>query len=98
MSTVKDKMIEELAIYVATVRDGGDVGLDDEQMAAKAFGILSEAAESNMEGGDFGVLSDLLTMDVEEFIEDTWGAPVPNDNAAALRQAAEILLKVAESL
>ena len=67
MSTVKDKMIEELAIYVATVRDGGDVGLDDEQMAAKAFGILSEAAESNMEGGDFGVLSDLLTMDVEEF-------------------------------
>lgn len=95
MSTVKDKMIEALAIYVAEVRDGRDASVNDEDVAANAWDILAEAASDNMEGGDYGVLSDLLLMPVEDYLSVPDAA---SDNKAALKTAAEILLKVAESL
>jgi hypothetical protein len=105
MATVKDKMIEELAIYVASVRDGEDAMLDDETIAEKAFDRLATAASDNMEGGDYGVLSDLLLMEVEEFVtvEDTWGvrgldALLATAKKQELTDAVEALLNIVKSL
>jgi hypothetical protein len=87
---------QALAEYAETVIDRGiGYGSSPKSIAGAAWEAMVDALVEA--GADINVMGAFFDTEAEDYVEDL-DDEEPSDNAALLRQAAEILLEVAESL